>query len=153
MKLLRFLFTVTLGAIYGLMFAQRPGKKLREDLKKSDEPLKTLFKECRKADTEALETISQWAKESEDLQNLIKAGKSQFTDFVSGAKQLGKEGRERARNKLEELAANAHEAAEELKEKAVDKALDAKDKAKEKAKEVKQELGDRVKTVRKRIGK
>lgn len=136
MKIFRFLVTISAGAIYGLLFAQKPGKKFREELKMSKAPLKTFFNECKNVDMEAIKTFSQWAKESEDVQKLLAIGQSQFREFVKGAKQLGKEGRSVARKKLEELSQEAAEAAEELKDSAQKKGEDIKKSIKTIAKKI-----------------
>lgn len=121
MKIIRFLLTITAGAMYGLLFAQKPGKKFREELKKSKQPIKTFFNECKEVDMEAMQTFSQWAKNSEDVQKLLAVGHTQFKEFVNGAKKLGKDGKETARQKLEELSQEAAEAAEELKDTVAEK--------------------------------
>ncbi len=142
MKLIRFLFAATIGMVYGLMFAQRPGKDLRKELKKSKEPYKILFNECKEADLEALDEVTHWAKESEDLQRLLKTGQVQFDDFVQGAKRLSSEGREIATKKLEELSKEAQSAAKELKKTAI-----------KKGSTLKKDIGKEVKTMAKKIKK
>lgn len=126
MKIIRFLLTVSVGAIYGILFAQKPGKKFREELSKSKTPIRTFFTECKQVDTEAIQTFSQWAKESEDVQKLLAVGQTQFREFVKSAKELGKDGQEVARKKLEELSQEAAEAADELKEAAFKKGQEMK---------------------------
>lgn len=136
MKIIRFILTISAGALYGILFAQKPGKKLREELKKSKEPMKTLFKECKDVDMEALKTFSQWAKESKDVQKLMAVGHSQFKEFVKRAKDLGKDGKTVARKKLEELSQEAATAAEELRDIADEKRKDIKKKIKTIAKKI-----------------
>ncbi len=118
---IKFLFAATIGALYGMLFAQKPGKKLRSDLKKSDNIWKTLFEEGKKVDLEARDVILDWAKNSKELQTVISTGKDQFDNFVENAKELGLEGKELAQEKLEEVAQNAKEAAEKLKKEATKK--------------------------------
>ena len=99
--LLKFLFTITVGALYGALFAQKSGKKLRAELKKSKNPLKTLLEEGVQMDLEARDTISDIAKNSPALQNIINTGKEQFTDLVNQAKNMSSEQREKAKEKQE----------------------------------------------------
>ncbi len=134
--------TVSIGAAYGMMFAKKSGKKFREELQKSKEPVKTFFHEFKEVDLEAIDTVSQWAKDSEDVQKLLEIGKTQFDEFVKRAKHLGKGGKEVARKKLEELSREAHEAAEELKDSAIKKGTG-----------LKKELKKGVKTIAKKITK
>ncbi len=142
MKGLKYLIAASAGMVYGLLFAQRPGKELRKELSKSEEPLKVLFNECKNVDLEAIEEVTQWAKESEDVQQLVQYGKKQFGDFVEKAKSLSAEGQEIVRQRLETLSSDAHEAAEELKKSAA-----------KKGKELKNELHKEVKTIAKKIKK
>ena len=105
---------VVIGATYGLLFAQKPGKKLRSELAKSDNPLKTLFNEGIKADKEARDAAIQWAKNSEELQKVMTSGKDQFNAVVAAGKEMTDDARKEAQKKLEEVAANATKAAQEL---------------------------------------
>ena len=135
-KIIKFLLTITVGATYGLLFAKRSGKKFREDLQESKKPVKTFFNEFKDVDLEAIETIRQWAKESEDVQKILEIGKNQFDEFVKKAKHLSKGGKEMARKKLEELSHEAHKAAEELKSSALKKGTDLKEELKKEEKTI-----------------
>ena len=55
---------IVVGGVYGMLFAQKPGKKLRAELAKSENPLKTLLNEGKKVDLEARDTLVEWAKNS-----------------------------------------------------------------------------------------
>lgn len=119
--LVKFLFAVTVGAVYGLLFAQKPGKKLRSELKKSDNPWMTLLEEGKSVDKEARGVVMDWAENSKELQEILSTGKAQFDNFIESAKDLSTEGKEMAQIKLEELAANAKKAADSLKDEATKK--------------------------------
>ena len=136
---IKFLFAATIGALYGMLFAQKPGKKLRSDLKKSDNPWKTLFEEGKKVDLEARDFVMDWAENSKELQTVIDSGKKQFDNFVEGAKELSEEGKELAQEKLNKLSKNAKQAADELKEKAT-----------KKIKTVRKQATDKIKDLRKK---
>ncbi|MCF7830451.1 YtxH domain-containing protein [Candidatus Gracilibacteria bacterium] len=149
--LLRFLFSITIGLFYGLLFAQKPGQKLRSELKKSKSPAKDLFKELKSVDREAIGSISDWAKNSEELQKVLESGKEQFDVFVEKVKELGKDAVEVAEKELEEMSVNAKKAAIKLKKQAVKKGATMKKTTTKRIKTFKNELDKKVKqTVKKR---
>jgi gas vesicle protein len=126
-SILRFLFAVTLGVLYGLFFAQKTGEKLRTDLKKSTHPCQDLFNELKSVDMEALGFVKDWAHNSDDIQKMVTVGKEQLNTVVKKANDVGGEAKQKALHALEELSKNAHEAAKELKEKATKKVQDLKE--------------------------
>jgi len=141
-KIFKFLFTISFGYISGLLFAQKPGKKFREEIKKSQNPIKTIFTECKNADMEAYKTITEWVKNSKELQNVIDSGKNQFEDFVKAVKKLGKDAQKKAEKELENLSDNAKDAAKAIK-KSIDK----------KGQEIKKTFDKKVKTIAQKIKK
>jgi gas vesicle protein len=116
--LIKFILSATVGLAYGLLFAQKSGKKFRSELAKSKNKGETLVKELQKIDEEARGSISEWAKNSEDLQRVMETGKEQFDVFVEKVKDLGDDVAEVAEQELETIAKNAKNAANELKKKA-----------------------------------
>jgi len=112
------MLSATVGLAYGLLFAQKSGKKFRSELSKSINKGETLLKEIQKIDEEARGSISEWAKNSEDLQRVMETGKEQFDVFVEKVKDLGEDVAEVAEQELETMAKNAKDAATELKKKA-----------------------------------
>lgn len=136
--LLKFFFSITIGAIYGVLFARKSGKELRKEIRDSDTPVLTFFKELVSVDTGMLKEMTQWAKESEMLQDVMQKGTDQFDALVKQAKTLGTDASDRAREELEKLADNARGAAESL----------AKD-AKKQVKTVKKDAVKKVKKVKK----
>jgi len=112
------MLSATVGLAYGLLFAQKSGKKFRTELSKSVNKGETLLKEIQKIDEEARGSISEWAKNSEDLQRVMETGKEQFDVFVEKVKDLGEDVAEVAEQELETMAKNAKDAATELKKKA-----------------------------------
>lgn len=130
-SILRFLFAVTLGVLYGLFFAQKTGKKLRSDLKKSTQPCHDLFHELKSVDMEALGFVKDWAHNSDDVQKMVTVGKEQLNTVVQKANDVGGEAKQKALHALEELSKNAHEAAKELKTKATEKGKNILKKVKE----------------------
>ncbi len=134
---IKFLFAATIGALYGMLFAQKPGKKLREDLKASKNPLKTLFEEGKKIDYEARDFFLDWVENSKEVQNILSIGKKQLDDFVEGAKDLSDDGKKMAQEKLNELAENAKKAADNLKKEASKKIKTVRKQASERIKNLK----------------
>jgi len=122
----RFLFSITIGLAYGLFFAQKSGKNLRTELKKSKSPATDFLKELKSVDKEALDSFSNWAKNSEELQKVLESGKEQFDAFVEKVKELGTEAVGVAEKELEEMSVNAKKAAITLKKQAIKKGTIAK---------------------------
>ena len=112
------MLSATVGLAYGLLFAQKSGKKFRSELSKSKNKGETLLKELQKIDEEARGSISDWAQNSEDLQRVMETGKEQFDVFVEKVKDLGEDAAEVAEKELESMAKNAKDAADKLKRKA-----------------------------------
>ncbi len=147
--LVKIIFGMTLGAVYGMLFAQKPGKKLRTELSKSDNPLKLLFKEGMKMDLEARDTVVDWAKNSEDLKKVIDSGKTQFDAVVKNAKAMGEDAQKSAQKKLEEVAKNAQKAAADLRKCAGEKACEFKEAAGKEAETLKKAASKTFQDVKK----
>ena len=149
MKLFKTVFALGAGVLGGLLFAQKPGKKLRSELSKSEKPLETLLAELKKVGTE----VSDLAKNSEDLQKVLQSGKSQFESFVQAVGELGDEASESARAELENLSQNAKKAADDLKKTASKKAESAKKSVEKQVKKSSKVLEKKAKIVAKKIQK
>lgn len=141
---------VAIGTLYGLLFAQKPGKKLREELQKSKTPLQTLVNEGKNVGIESKETIETWAQNSEDLQKVLASGKEQIKIFTEQAKTLSTEGRKKAQEKLEELSTQAKEAATELKEVAKESYEDLKVDTQIKGQKFKNKVTKNIKKITKK---
>ena len=61
-KVLGFLFSASLGALYGIFFAQKSGTELRKNLKKSKSPTKDLMKELKEVAYESAKRQKRWQK-------------------------------------------------------------------------------------------
>lgn len=150
MKVLGKLVTLAAGASVGLLFAQRSGKELREKLTNSNDPWGVIMKEAGLMGKEAKDSTVDWVKNSKELQQVIESGKGQFDELVKGAKEMGGDTAEVARQKLVELANNAQEAANELGGKAkakVSKAKSTVKKAASKTKSTSKKVEKKVKSV------
>ena len=99
-KLLGALFTFQLGAVVAMLFAQKTGKTLRKDLKKSDNPLKVLFQEGLKIDKEILGNVKDWAENSENIQEV----RNQIRDVKKHAVDMTDEAKAEMQKNLEKMA-------------------------------------------------
>ncbi len=113
--ILNVIFGATVGVLYGLFFAQKPGKKLRKELGDSKNLARDFVNEIGRVEREAREVASGLVKDSEDLKRLIQTGKGQFEALVKEAEGLGGEAADVAQKRLEEVAKNAKKAADKLK--------------------------------------
>ncbi|MCF7812321.1 hypothetical protein K9M59_01835 [Candidatus Gracilibacteria bacterium] len=147
---LKFLASATVGLFYGLLFAQKPGKKLRSELQKSDNPAKILFHELKNVDIDARDSFVKWAKNSEELQEVIQSGREQFDSLVKAVKSLGDEAVEAAEKELEKVSENAQKAAKELRQEMQKKGAAFKKKASTKAKKKSEAIKKDVKTIAKK---
>lgn len=149
----KLIFGVLIGGLYGMLFAQKPGKKLRAELVSSQNPLKTLFNEGKKVDLEARDTLVTWAKNSEELQKIMASGKDQFNAVVAAGKEMGEDARTQAQKKLEEVASNATKAAQELKAVANKKITSAKKSATKQVKKAKKIASKKIEKTAKIVNK
>ncbi len=144
----KFLFSATIGLAYGLLFAQKSGKKFREELRTSSHPGKMLLGELKKIDHEARGTVADWAKNSKELQEVLETGKHQFDIFVEKVSVLGHDAAEVAEKELESLSHNAKKAAEELKKQMKSKGAELGRTVAEQTRHFKNEL-DQLKKLKK----
>lgn len=145
MKLAKNIITLAAGATVGLLFAQRSGKDLRDELVGSKDPWGIILKEAGLAGKEAKDSTIDWVKNSKELQEVITSGKGQFDEMVKGASAMGTETAEVAKAKLEELAKNAQAAAKELGEKTKEQLKSTKTAVDEKTESVKKTAKKTVK--------
>jgi len=146
MKLFKFLFTISIGAIYGLLFAPKSGKDFRKQLKKAENPAKDLFVELKNMDLEAYTELKKWADTSPEFQDFLSSSKDQLNALAQKAKELGDDASVTVEKELKNLAKNAESAAKKLQKKAVKKAKTTKKKVVKKAAKT-------VKTVKKSVAK
>ncbi len=137
--LFKFLFSASLGAMYGLFFAQKSGKKLRDDLKKSKTPGKKLLNELKEVASESGKEASDWAENSEELQKLLNEARTYFDSLVEKSKDVSTAATGRVEDEFLELSEKAAEAAKRLKKSATQKTV-----------KFKNELEKEVKTIAKK---
>ncbi len=150
---LKFVLSATVGLAYGLLFAQKSGKKFRSELSHSTNKGETLLNELQKIDQEARGSIAEWARNSEDLQNVLATGKEQFDVFVEKVKDLGEDVAEVAEQELETMAQNAKTAAAQLKKKAMGEGKKVMKKVQKKSTVMKKRAVKKTKKVVKKVAK
>ena len=149
----KFLFSVSLGALYGLFFAQKSGKKFREDLKKSKAPGKKFLDELKDVAVESGKETADWAENSEEVQKLLKESRVYFDTLVEKSKDMSSDAAGRVEEQFLELSERAAIAAKKVKASAAKKAVKVKVSAKKKTVKFKNELKKEVKTVVKKLKK
>jgi len=115
MKILKFAATLGLGVISGLLFAKKSGKKFREELKSSKNPIKTLTDELRSVGVSIGVEFADWAKNSKNLQEILEKGGKEVEDFVESARKLGKEAKKITEDEWEKLAKKTRKKASDAK--------------------------------------
>lgn len=114
-SLFRFMFTLIIGMLYGLFFAQKTGKKFRADIRQSKTPYKTVLDEMIAVDKEAIQTLKLWSEESEDVQNLLKNTQKHMDTLIEKTKDLTEEAQEKSLKALEELAEKTKKSIADIK--------------------------------------
>jgi len=141
-RLFGFLFTASIGALYGLFFAQKSGKELRKDLTKAKEPGKELLNELKSVASESGKEAADWAENSDELKRLLGEARGYFDELVEKSKDMSDVTAECVGEELAELSQKAAAAAKKVKESATKKAT-----------KFKNELEKEVKTVAKKLKK
>ncbi len=156
-KFFTFLFSASLGALYGLFFAQKSGKKLREDIRKSKNPGKKILNELKEVATESGKEAADWAENSEEVQKLLKEARKYFDTLVEKSKDMSAGAAEQVEEQFLELSERAAVAAKRVKASAEKKvkatATKVKTVAKKKATKFKNDLKKEAKTVAKKLKK
>ena len=148
-KLVKTILALTAGYAGGLLLAKKSGKDLRKELKKSENPAKTMFNAMKDADLEAFKDFKDWWENSEKIQSLVKTGKDYFAEVSNEAKEMGTEAIKKTSQELERVANDAQKAANKLKKEAIKKGHEVK----KKATKFKNELEQKTKTIAKKIRK
>lgn len=141
-RLLGFLVPASIGALYGLFFAQKSGSELRSDLKKSKTPTKDLMNELKNVTCESGKEAKEWAENSEELKKLLDDARAYFDDLVEKSKDLKEGTAEKVGAEFAELSQKAAEAAKKVKETAT-----------KNASKFKNEIEKEVKTVAEKVKK
>lgn len=87
--ILGFLFGVVLGAIGGLLFAPKPGKETREELRKRADELLEQSKEAYSVQRERLQKVA--SEKGEQLKTKIGEAKEKLSEQVGAATEVAKE--------------------------------------------------------------
>jgi gas vesicle protein len=120
-RLFGFLFSAFLGTLYGLFFAQKSGRKLRMELKKSATPGRDLLNELKVVASESGKEAVDWAENSEELQRLLEEARAYFDELLKKSKDMTDTTAEYLGEEFEELSERAAAAAKKVKESATKK--------------------------------
>ncbi len=145
-RLFGFLFSVSLGALYGVFFAQKSGKKLRSDLKRSKNPGKDLLGELKNVASESGKEATDWAENSEEVQNLLKEAHKYFDDLMEQSKIVRGAAADTVSEELAELGVQAAAAAKKVKKTTIKKATKFKN-------ELEKDVKKSVKVIKKKLKK
>ena len=154
MRLGKLLVGLASGAAFGMLFAPKKGKKLREEIvnksKKggAQDSAQVLLEAFKEAGAEALEESKRLAQ-SESVQSAVKDSHEKMKAYFSQIEQTGYDIAARAKEKLEELQDEAGDLSADFKKRAVKATKAAKKKVKKKAKAVKKTVKKAKKEVKK----
>ena len=148
----KLLFGILAGLSAGLLFAPKSGKKLREQLKKSDAKLTDFGNALLEAAKDAGDEVKTCI-ESEEVQKMLTSGKKNIDDFVRILEKKGGELSKKARMEFDTLLDEALEAAEQTKKTVEKKAKTLTKAAKKKAATTKKAAAKKVKAVKKEAEK
>lgn len=126
MKLGRYIVGLISGLTFGMLFAPKKGKKLREEIFKKggesgQEALLTLYKAFKDAGVDAVGEMKKLS-ESEQLQSALSMSKEKMRDYLSEIEEGGYDIAARAQEKVEEFSDMAVAAGTKFKKRAVKKA-------------------------------
>jgi len=145
-RLFGFLFSVSLGALYGVFFAQKSGKKLRSDLSKSKNPGKALLGELKSVASESGQEATDWAENSEEVQSLLQEAHKYFDDLMEQSKIVRGAAADTVSEELAELGVQAAAAAKKVKKTTIKKATKFKN-------ELEKDVKKNVKVIKKKLKK
>jgi len=146
MKLGRYVVGLISGLTFGMLFAPKKGKKLRDELVKKGgesghEALMTLFNAFRDAGTDAVSEMRKLS-ESEQLQSALSMSKDKMREYLSELEDGGYDIATRAQEKIDDISDIAVAAGSKFKKRAVKKKA-----------VIKKTVKARVKAVKKAVAK
>lgn len=145
-RLFGLLFSVSLGALYGMFFAQKSGKKLRADISKAKNPGKQLLEELKNVASESGKEAADWAENSEELQRLLNEAHKYFDELMEQSKIVGGAAADTVGEELAELSVQAAAAAKKVKKTTVKKASKFKN-------QLEKDVKKKVKVIKKKLKK
>ncbi|MFH1410271.1 MAG: YtxH domain-containing protein [Patescibacteria group bacterium] len=125
MKLGRYIIGLISGLTFGMLFAPKKGKKLRDELfKKGSESkqdaLMALFHAFKDAGMDAVDEMKKLS-DSEQLQSALSMSKEKMREYLSELEESGYDIASRAQEKAEEISDMAVAAGAEFRKRAVKK--------------------------------
>lgn len=157
MKLGKYIAGALSGLTFGLLFAPKKGKDLREEIKKKGDKskhdgLSVLIEAFKEAGVEALDEAKK-AADNQTLETAIGNSKEKMKEYFAQIEKTGYDIASRAKEKLEELHDMASDTTDNLKKTARKKAARAKKAVVSRVKKVTKEAKKQVKKVKKEVSK
>ncbi len=157
MKLGRYVVGLISGLTFGMLFAPKKGKKLRDELVKKGgesghEALMTLFNAFRDAGTDAVSEMKKLS-ESEQLQSALSMSKDKMREYLSELEEGSFDIAARAQEKMEDISDMAVAAGTKFKKRAVKKKATIKRTIKSRVKKAKKTVKAKTKGVKKAVTK
>lgn len=154
MKLGRYIVGLLSGLTFGMLFAPKKGKKLREELFKKGsesghEALIVLFNAFKDAGADAVGEMKKLS-ESEQLQSALSMSKEKMREYLSDLEESGYDVAARAQEKVEEFSDMAVAAGTKFKKRAVKKKKAIKRAVKARLKKPGKKAAPKKKTTSKR---
>ena len=144
MKLGRYIVGLISGLTFGMLFAPKKGKRLREELiskgsESGHDALLVLYNAFKDAGTDAVGEMKKLS-ESEQLQSALSMSKDKMREYLSEIEETGYD-----------LAARTHEKVDEFSDKAMQAGAQFKKRAVKKKKAIKKVVKARVKKAAKSV--
>ena len=157
MKLGRYIVGLISGLTFGMLFAPKRGKKLREELLKKGEgsgqdALMALFNAFRDAGADAAMEMKKLA-DNEQVQSALSMSKEKMREYLSELEEGGSEMAAKCHERMEKFSDMAASASTAFKKRAVRKKKTVKRAVKSRAKKATRVVKAKVKTVKKVVAK
>ncbi len=144
----KFIFGLLAGISAGILFAPKSGKRLREQLKKSNTRFTDFSNALLEAGKDAGSEVQEFI-ESDDMKSVLTSGRKTVEDFASVLEEKGGELSKKAQGELNKLVEDAIGKAKKAKTVVEGKASEMKGAAVKKAKNVKKTAEKKVTTAKK----
>ena len=157
MKFGRYIIGLLSGLTFGILFAPKKGKKLREELTRKgsesgQEALAALFNAFKDAGADAVTEMKKLS-ESEQLQSALSMSKEKMREYLSQLEESGYDVAARAQEKVEKLSDMAVAVTSNFKKRAVRKRKAVTNKVKKRVKKAASVVKSRARKIKKVVAK
>ena len=157
MKLGRYIVGLVSGLTFGMLFAPKKGKKLREELMKKggesgQEALMVLFNAFKDAGVDAVSEMKKLS-ENEQLRSALNMSKDRMHEYLSNLEETGYDLAAQAQEKVEEFSDMAVQMGTKFKKRAVQERATVTRAVKDRIKDAAKTVQPAVKKVRKMVVK